>query len=82
MFSTNTWLVIICSLSTNAVLFGTGAVTVLSIPALAAHAVYLIPAVVVASFILAPLAALWIAPRMRLRNWGRQGWREGDLISG
>ena len=82
MFSTNTWLVIICSLSTNAVLFGTGVVTVLSIPALAAQAVYLIPAVVVASLILAPLAALWIAPRMRLRNWSREGWRDGDHISG
>lgn len=82
MFSTNTWLVIICSLSTNAVLFGTGAVTVLSIPALSAQAVYLIPAVVVASLVLAPIVALWIAPRMRLRNWGRKDWQEGDIISG
>ncbi|QDY99286.1 hypothetical protein FQ775_02255 [Nitratireductor mangrovi] len=82
MFSTDTWLVIVCSLSTNAVLFGTGVVTVLSVPALAAHAIYLIPAVVVASLALSPVAASWIAPRMRLRNWGRRDWREGDVISG
>ncbi|RST87113.1 hypothetical protein EJC49_07355 [Aquibium carbonis] len=66
----------------NAVLFGLGAVTVLSIPALADRAVFLIPAVVVASFALAPFIAGMIAPRMRIRNWSRKAWREGDAISG
>jgi len=55
---------------------------VLSVPALVPHAKLLIPAVVVASLVLAPLAAVWIAPRMRLRNWGTEAWRRGDLISG
>ncbi|MEX0956341.1 MAG: hypothetical protein WDZ83_14155 [Rhizobiaceae bacterium] len=82
MFSTDTWLVIICCLPVNAVLFGAGAATVLSSPVLAAYAIYLIPAVVIVSFALTPVAALWIAPRMRLRNWTREGWREGDFISG
>ncbi len=82
MISTNTWLVVICSMMVNAILFGAGAVTVLSIPALNAHATYLIPAVVVLSFLATPFVSMWIARRMRLRNWGRRAWNEGDLISG
>jgi hypothetical protein len=82
MFSTDTWLRIICGMMINAIIFGIGAVTVLSIPALAAHAKYLLPAVVVASFILAPFVAWPIARRMRLRNWGRRNWQAGDAISG
>ncbi|RYE51060.1 MAG: hypothetical protein EOP18_12635 [Rhizobiaceae bacterium] len=66
----------------NAVLFGLGAITVLSIPALAEQAKYLIPAVVVLSFVLVPFIAAPIARRMRLKNWGRRAWREGDAISG
>lgn len=69
--STNTMIVLLVSLITNAVLFGAGAVTVLSVPALAEHAKYLLPAVIVASFVLAPFAARLIAPRMRARNWKR-----------
>ena len=38
----------------NAVIFGVGTITVLSIPALAAHASFWIPAVVLASFLLSP----------------------------
>lgn len=82
MLATDTWLRIFCGMMANAVLFGIGAVTVLSVPALVPHAKLLIPAVVVASLALAPLAAVWIAPRMRLRNWGTEAWRRGDLISG
>ncbi|ATN33464.1 hypothetical protein ACO34A_06545 [Rhizobium sp. ACO-34A] len=82
MLSTNTWLKIICAMMINAVVFGVGAVTVLMIPALAAQAKYLIPAVVVISFVSAPFIASLIASRMRLRNWGKEHWREGDLISG
>lgn len=80
--STNAWLVVISAMMVNAVLFGTGAVTVLAVPALAAQAPVLLPAAIAASFILAPLIALLIAPRMRFRNWGKDGWRRGDLISG
>jgi len=82
MLSTDTWLKIMSGLMINAVLFGLGAITVLSIPALAEQAKYLIPAVVVLSFALVPFIAAPIARRMRLRNWGRTAWREGDLISG
>ena len=82
MFSTDTWLRIVSGMMVNAVLFGADAVTVLSVPALAAEAKYLIPAVVVASVVLAPFLTVPVARRMRLRNWGRRGWREGDTISG
>ena len=82
MFSTDTWLMIVCALLVNAVLFGIGAITVLSVPALADQAKYLIPAVVVASIALAPFLGGMIARRMRMRNWSKQGWREGDSISG
>ncbi len=80
--STNAWLIVICAMMVNAVLFGTGAILVLSIPALAAEAAYLLPAVIVTSFVAAPFAAALIAPRMRFRNWGARGWRDGDVISG
>ena len=82
MFSTDTWIKIFCGMMTNTVLFGVGAVTALSIPALQPHLGYVIPAVVVASFALSPFPASWIANRMRIRNWGRRAWRQGDLISG
>lgn len=82
MLSTETWLRIVCAMMANAVLFGAGAVTVLSVPALLPYAKFLIPAVVFLSFALAPFVAALIAPRMRLRNWGREAWRRGDAISG
>ena len=82
MFSTKTWLVIIAAIAANAGIFGTGAIIVLSVPALAVNAKWLIPAVVAVSLVLAPLVGLWVAPRMRIRDWGRENWREGDAISG
>jgi len=80
--STDTWLKIMCGLMVNAMLFGVGVVTTLSVPALAEHAKYLIPAVVVASFALTPFLVGFFARRMRIRNWGVKGWQKGDLISG
>lgn len=82
MVSTNMWLKVIAGIHINAVLFGMGAILVLAVPSLAAHAKYLIPLVIVLSFGLTPLLAGWIAARMRIRNWGREEWRRGDLISG
>ena len=82
MFTTDTWLTIVCSMMINAVIFGTGAVLVLSVPTLAAHAKILLPFVVIAAFAAAPFFALAVAPRMRLRNWGRRDWKRGDVISG
>lgn len=82
MFTTDTWLKIVCSMMINAVIFGAGAILVLSIPALAAQAKILLPFVVIAAFAAAPFFAFAIAPRMRLRNWGRRAWKRGDVISG
>ncbi|MBA4798324.1 hypothetical protein HNR26_001108 [Rhizobium rosettiformans] len=82
MLTTDTWLKIVCSMMINAVIFGAGAIVVLSVPALAVHAKVLLPLVIIAAFAAAPLFALVIAPRMRLRNWGRREWKRGDMISG
>lgn len=75
MLRTNTWLRIIVSMQINAVLFGLGTITVLSVPELAAHAKYLIPIIVALSFGLAPFLALVVFPRMRVRHWGRRAWQ-------
>lgn len=66
---TRTWITGIVSMMVNAVLFGTGAVTVLSVPALNDHAAILLPVVIVASFLAAPPIAWTLAPRLRLRPW-------------
>lgn len=65
---TETYIAILVGLMVNAVLFGIGAVTVLSIPGLEPWWKYLLPAVVVASFALTPFIAAAIAPKLRLRN--------------
>ncbi|PWL18622.1 hypothetical protein DKP76_05920 [Falsochrobactrum shanghaiense] len=56
----------------NSVIFGIGAITVLSIPALAEHAKYGLPAVILISFLVTPLASWFLAPRMRNRYWQRR----------
>lgn len=82
MLETNTWLRIIVSMQINAILFGVGTITVLSIPVLAVQAKYLIPAIVALSFGIAPFLALVVFPRMRVKTWGRNQWVRGDAISG
>lgn len=82
MLTTNFWLRVIASMQINAILFGIGAVTVLSVPPLAADAKIWLFMVVVASFALSPLLAGFIARRMRIREWGRATWKHGDIISG
>ena len=69
--NTDLFITALVSMMTNAVLFGIGAATVLSVPSLSEQAKYLLPAVIVASFVLAPVAAWFIAPRLRARNWRR-----------
>jgi hypothetical protein len=69
MTRTRTWIAGMILGPVNAVLFGLGAVTVLTVPALREHAAILIPAVVVLSFAAAVPASLAIAPRMRSRRW-------------
>jgi len=51
----------------NAVIFGAGLVTVLTVPALAAQASFWIPAVIVTSFLLSPPLAWFLAPMMMMR---------------
>ncbi|MFT0879449.1 hypothetical protein VRZ08_22985 [Rhodopseudomonas sp. G2_2311] len=64
---------------TNAVLFGIGMVSIMTVPALARNAMDWVPMAVIASFILAAPIAWWIAPRLRARYWRHRG---GDVISG
>lgn len=59
----------------NAVIFGIGAVAVLSVPVLNEQAKYLLPAVIVVTFAITPFVAWRIAPRLRLRNWRKGGLR-------
>ena len=54
-------------LMVNAVLFGTGLITVLTVPSLSEHAFFYIPLVTVGSFILAPPIAWFVAPSMMQR---------------
>ena len=68
----DTWLKIVCAPIISAVLFGSGAATVLSTPVLSAHALSLIRAVVFLSFAISPLLAGYVAPRMRLLYWGTE----------
>ena len=72
----------ICAIVLNAVLFGIGATIVLTVPALNDNAKYLLPVVIVASFVIAPFLANFFARRMRIRNWGRANWKKGDILSG
>lgn len=82
MINTDLWLKVMCGLMINAVLFGVGLVTVLVSPLTSGNLMLWIPVVVVASFLITPFLTGMVAKRMRIRNWGRDGWREGDAISG
>ncbi len=63
------YITILLSLMTCAVLFGIGAVAVLSVPALNEQANVLLPVVIAASLVLGPIIAWFMAPRMRARYW-------------
>ena len=69
---TRLWIAAMIFPMVNAVLFGIGAITVLSSPTLAEKASTLIWLVVAASFIIAAPISWVIAPRLRARYW-RQG---------
>ena len=62
-------LAIMVGLMINAILFGIGIVTILSVPVLADNAKYSIPVLVVACFVTTPFVAWIMAPRLRLRYW-------------
>lgn len=65
---TRTFIAGLVALPVNAVLFGAGAVVVLSIPALADHAKILLPAVIAAGFLATVPVAWALAPRLRARR--------------
>jgi len=64
---TRTMIAALISLPVNAVIFGAGAIAVLSIPALAEQAKYLLPAVIVGGFLVTFPVAWILAPRLRAR---------------
>lgn len=67
--SPRAFITVLLSLMVNAVLFGVGAILVLSVPALNEQAKFLLPVVIVASFIMTPFIAWTMAPRLRARYW-------------
>ncbi len=68
--STRASIAALVSMMVNAVIFGVGAIAVLSIPQLSANAAYLLPIVVAMSFMISPFIAWQIAPMLRSR-WQR-----------
>ena len=68
-FRTQAQLATLVFMMTNAVLFGAGVITVLTVPATQANAGPWIVGVVVASFVVGAPISWLIAPRLRLRYW-------------
>lgn len=79
--STRLAITILVTLIVNAVVFGIGAVAVLSIEHLAPYAYVLLPAVIVASFVISPFIAWEIAPMMRSRYLRRIAKRQRTLAA-
>lgn len=65
---TRTFITGLVALPVNAVLFGAGAITVLSVPALAENAKYLLPVVIVAGLLASVPVAWFLAPRLRVQR--------------
>lgn len=65
---TRTWIAALIYLPLNAVLFGVGAIAVLTIPFPADAVKYLLPIVIVAALALTAPLAWYLAPKMRLRE--------------
>lgn len=65
---TITHITILVSLMVNAVVFGVGAVAILAIPSLDAQAKYLLPVWIAVTFVVSPVIARLLAPRLRLRE--------------
>lgn len=68
--STRSSIALLISTMVSSVLFGMGAVVVLSVPSLVPKAAYLLPAVIAASFALTPFIAWHLAPNLRARAVG------------
>ncbi|MDP9590358.1 UNVERIFIED_ORG: uncharacterized membrane protein YciS (DUF1049 family) [Shinella zoogloeoides] len=76
---TITYITIMVSMMVNAVVFGAGTIAILAVPALADHAKYLLPAWIAITFLVSPVIARLMAPRLRLREHPGDrptfGWR-------
>ncbi len=70
--TTRTYISALVSIIVNAVLFGVGAIVVLTIPALEAEAAYWLPLVVIVSFFAAPIIGWMLAPSLTARWEGEQ----------
>ena len=69
--STRAWIAVLLFMQFSAVAFGLGAWAVLALAPMA-WAPYLLPAVIVASFVTSGWLAWTFAPRARLRYWTRR----------
>ena len=58
----------VITLPVSAVVLGSGAAVVLGMPALSSHATLLLPVVVLATIVIAPLIAWRLAPRLSARH--------------
>ncbi len=65
---TITYITIFVSMMVNAVVFGAGAIAILTVPALDEQAKYLLPAWIVVTFLVSPVIARFMAPNLRLRE--------------
>jgi ABC-type sulfate transport system permease subunit len=76
---TITYITIMVSMMVNAVVFGAGTIAILAVSSLADHAKYLLPAWIVITFLVSPVIARFMAPRLRLREHPGDrptfGWR-------
>jgi len=68
VMTTRAYIAFVLVLMVNAVMFGAGAIMVLSVPALSERAPYLLPAVVAISTIVSPLLAWAMASTLRARR--------------
>ncbi|MGE0053713.1 MAG: hypothetical protein AB7S74_05845 [Hyphomicrobium sp.] len=65
--TTRAYIAFALALMVNAVVFGVGAITVLSVPALSGIASYLLPAIIAFSIIITPFISWRLAPNLRTR---------------
>ena len=70
--STRFQIAALLSLMVNAVIFGIGAITVLSTPLLAENAKFWLLVSVAASIILSPGISWFLVPRLRNRSWQKR----------
>lgn len=76
--SSHAWITALISLLISIILFGIGAVAILTLPGLGTEAQLLLPVIVLASVLVAPFAAERLSPRLTPGERDRKG---GDISS-